>query len=200
MRSTPSPTKHAALRVPLEHLGTRVYPDMFSLARAHEAFTEDGQLAQPGLQQRLADTVSAFVHFVEADVRYVCLQRCWYEFPAIYGGAGHPSGRRLSAWRFQGPLPCSPLIVRAFARPTLRRFPPALSKHHETHPTKTMRSAGEPAADLLDTELSTYQDSPRAATVSLRSCRRCLRTEHRRQEGIRDPTQASWQSGGAMDR
>ncbi|MCI2418717.1 NAD(P)H-dependent oxidoreductase [Saccharopolyspora sp. K220] len=102
-RITPQPfkTKHAllvsaspslvggnrglwALRVPLEHLGTRVYPDMFSLAGAYEAFTEDGQLAQPGLQQRLADTVSAFVHLVEADVRYVCLRRRWYEFPAEY--------------------------------------------------------------------------------------------------------------------
>lgn len=27
-----------ALRIPLEHLGARVYPDMFSLAQAHEAF------------------------------------------------------------------------------------------------------------------------------------------------------------------
>ncbi|MGP4018440.1 hypothetical protein [Saccharopolyspora sp. 5N708] len=57
---------------------------MFSLAGAHEAFIEDGQLAQPDLQQRLADTVSAFVHLVETDVRYVCLRRRWYEFPAEY--------------------------------------------------------------------------------------------------------------------
>lgn len=69
-----------ALRVPLEHLGTRVYPDMFSLASAYEQFAEDGRLADPGLQERLAETVSAFVHLVEADVRYVCLQRRWYEF------------------------------------------------------------------------------------------------------------------------
>jgi chromate reductase, NAD(P)H dehydrogenase (quinone) len=69
-----------ALRVPLEHLGTRVYPDMFSLARADGAFAEDGRLADPGLQERLAGTLSAFVHFVEADVRYVCLERRWYEF------------------------------------------------------------------------------------------------------------------------
>src|SRR5207248_11784865 len=27
-----------ALRIPLEHLGARVYPDMFSLAGAHKAF------------------------------------------------------------------------------------------------------------------------------------------------------------------
>jgi NAD(P)H-dependent FMN reductase len=69
-----------ALRVPLEHLGTRVYPDMFSLARSYEEFTEDGLLAHSGHQERLAETVSAFVQLVEADVRYVCLQRRWYEF------------------------------------------------------------------------------------------------------------------------
>ncbi|MFG2289510.1 NADPH-dependent FMN reductase [Streptomyces sp. NPDC048595] len=69
-----------ALRVPLEHLGTRVYPDMFSLAGAHNGFAEDGQLADAGLQQRLGETVTAFLHLVEADARYVCLQRRWYEF------------------------------------------------------------------------------------------------------------------------
>ncbi|UNM16261.1 NAD(P)H-dependent oxidoreductase [Streptomyces formicae] len=69
-----------ALRVPLEHLGTRVYPDMFSLARAHQGFTEDGQLTDSGLQQRLAETVEAFLRLVEADMRYVCLERRWYEF------------------------------------------------------------------------------------------------------------------------
>ncbi len=69
-----------ALRVPLEHLGTRVYPDMFSLAGAHNGFGEDGQLADAGLQQRLGETVTAFLHLVEADARYVCLQRRWYEF------------------------------------------------------------------------------------------------------------------------
>lgn len=70
-----------ALRVPLEHLGTRVYPDMFSLAAAHQGFTEDGQLTDPALQERLRETVTAFLHLVEADARYVCLQRRWYEFP-----------------------------------------------------------------------------------------------------------------------
>ncbi|GAA3840044.1 NADPH-dependent FMN reductase [Streptomyces chiangmaiensis] len=68
------------LRIPLEHLGTRVYPDMFSLADSYQAFAEDGTLADPGLQQRLTDTVSAFLSLVEADVRYVCLERRWYEF------------------------------------------------------------------------------------------------------------------------
>ncbi|MEV6563560.1 NADPH-dependent FMN reductase [Streptomyces kronopolitis] len=76
-----------ALRVPLEHLGTRVYPDMFSLAGAHQGFTEDGQLTDPALQQRLKETVTAFLHLVEADARYVCLQRRWYEFLGDRTGA-----------------------------------------------------------------------------------------------------------------
>ncbi|MEE1799457.1 NADPH-dependent FMN reductase [Streptomyces sp. NPDC101062] len=70
-----------ALRVPLEHLGTRVYPDMFSLPRAYEAFTEDGRLAHSGSQERLTDTVCGFMRLVRADVEFVCLQRRWYEFP-----------------------------------------------------------------------------------------------------------------------
>ena len=39
------------LRIPLEHLGARVYPDMFSLAQAHQAFDGSGthrQLHAPG--------------------------------------------------------------------------------------------------------------------------------------------------------
>ncbi|MEU5423607.1 NADPH-dependent FMN reductase [Streptomyces sp. NPDC001407] len=69
-----------ALRVPLEHLGTRVYPDMFSLARAHEGFTDSGDLADTGLHERLVEAVAAFLQLVEADTRYVCLRRRWYEF------------------------------------------------------------------------------------------------------------------------
>lgn len=69
-----------ALRVPLEHLGARVYPDMFSLAMAHSAFGEDGELTDPSLRGRLADTVDSFLALAEADTRYLCLQRRWYEF------------------------------------------------------------------------------------------------------------------------
>lgn len=36
-----------ALRIPLEHLGARVYPDMFSLASAHTAFGDQGDLTEP---------------------------------------------------------------------------------------------------------------------------------------------------------
>lgn len=35
-----------ALRIPLEHLGTRVYPDMFSLAQAHQALSPPSRLAR----------------------------------------------------------------------------------------------------------------------------------------------------------
>ncbi|MEU8828476.1 NAD(P)H-dependent oxidoreductase [Streptomyces sp. NPDC048636] len=75
------------LRVPLEHLGTRVYPDMFSLPKAYEAFAENGDLADPGLQKRLSDTVSGFLSLVEADSRYGCLRRRWYEFLGECTGA-----------------------------------------------------------------------------------------------------------------
>ncbi|MFJ4776809.1 NADPH-dependent FMN reductase [Streptomyces sp. NPDC088762] len=69
-----------ALRIPLEHLGARVYPDMFSLATAHHAFDEDGALADRGLGERLTATTASFLDLAEADTRYLCLQRRWYEF------------------------------------------------------------------------------------------------------------------------
>ncbi|WP_432096476.1 NADPH-dependent FMN reductase [Streptomyces sp. bgisy100] len=69
-----------SLRVPLEHLGARVYPDMFSLAQAHQGFDEDGGLKDRDLQARLSDTVDSFLDLVEADTLYPCLQHRWYEF------------------------------------------------------------------------------------------------------------------------
>src|SRR5919112_6454052 len=55
-----------ALRVPLEHLGARVYPDMFSLAQAHQAFGADGRLANGVLQRRFEENVGCFLDLVEA--------------------------------------------------------------------------------------------------------------------------------------
>lgn len=69
-----------ALRIPLEHLGARVYPDMFSLAMAHQAFSDDGSLLDAGLGERLGTTIGSFLDLAEADSRYLCLQRRWYEF------------------------------------------------------------------------------------------------------------------------
>ena len=34
-----------ALRVPLEHLGARIFPDMFSLGQAHKAYYPEGGIA-----------------------------------------------------------------------------------------------------------------------------------------------------------
>lgn len=69
-----------ALRVPLEHLGVRVYPDMYSLAQAHTAFTEDGRLTDERRQSRLDDTVAGFLDLVEASTHYACVKRAWVEF------------------------------------------------------------------------------------------------------------------------
>jgi chromate reductase len=69
-----------ALRVPLEHLGTRVYPDMFSLAQAHQAFDQDGRIANDLLQKRFDDTLRCFLDLVEAAKHYPGLKKQWVEF------------------------------------------------------------------------------------------------------------------------
>lgn len=69
-----------ALRVPFEHLGARMYPDMFSLAQAHEAFAENGRLKNDMLQKRFEDTVRCFLDLVEAAKHYPGLQKQWVEF------------------------------------------------------------------------------------------------------------------------
>jgi chromate reductase, NAD(P)H dehydrogenase (quinone) len=68
-----------ALRVPLEHLGARVYPDMFSLAQAHDAFDGD-RLANESLQKRLESTIDGFLVLAEAEKRYPSLKTAWIEF------------------------------------------------------------------------------------------------------------------------
>jgi chromate reductase, NAD(P)H dehydrogenase (quinone) len=69
-----------ALRVPLEHLGARVYPDMFSLAQAHKAFTAEGRLADEQLQQRFDTNLINFMDQVEASTHYPCVKRAWVEY------------------------------------------------------------------------------------------------------------------------
>ena len=68
------------LRVPLEHLGARVYPDMFSLAQAHQAFDDSGRIANSILQQRFERTIECFMELVEAATRYPTLKKQWVEF------------------------------------------------------------------------------------------------------------------------
>jgi NAD(P)H-dependent FMN reductase len=68
------------LRIPFEHLGTRVYPDMFSLAMAHKAFTPEGNLADATLAKRFEDNLISFMNLVEAAVHYPCIKKAWVEF------------------------------------------------------------------------------------------------------------------------
>jgi chromate reductase, NAD(P)H dehydrogenase (quinone) len=69
-----------ALRVPFEHLGARVYPDMFSLAQAHKAFDDEGRIADPKLQDRFDTNVVNFMDLVEASKHYPCVKRRWVEY------------------------------------------------------------------------------------------------------------------------
>ncbi|MBA3342872.1 MAG: NAD(P)H-dependent oxidoreductase [Gemmatimonadaceae bacterium] len=68
-----------SLRIPLEHLGTRVYPDMFSLAQAHKGFNENS-LADPTLQMRFEATINCFIDLVEAAKHYPAIRKQWVEF------------------------------------------------------------------------------------------------------------------------
>ena len=49
-----------ALRVPLEGLGVVLYPDMFGLAQAQQAFDEGGKLKDPVVQERLAKMTAGY--------------------------------------------------------------------------------------------------------------------------------------------
>ena len=69
-----------ALRMPLEHLGSRVYPDMFSLARAHQAFDGSGRIADEELQQRFEHNIVGFMDLVEASKHYPCVKTRWVEY------------------------------------------------------------------------------------------------------------------------
>ena len=76
-----------ALRIPLEHLGSRLFPDMFSLAMAHKAFVGD-DLADLALRARFEKTLQAFLSLAEAAKHYPCMKRAWVEFLGEPPGAG----------------------------------------------------------------------------------------------------------------
>lgn len=69
-----------ALRVPFEHLGARMYPEMFSLAQSNEAFDERGHLVDAVLQKRFDQTIGCFLDLVEAVLHYPALKTQWVEF------------------------------------------------------------------------------------------------------------------------
>jgi chromate reductase, NAD(P)H dehydrogenase (quinone) len=76
-----------ALRMPLEHLGARVFPDMFSLATAHKALV-NGDIAEAGLRDRFEKNIQAFLSLAEAARHYPCVKRAWVEFLGEPPGAG----------------------------------------------------------------------------------------------------------------
>jgi chromate reductase len=69
-----------SLRIPLEHLGARVYPDMFSLAQAHQAFGTDNTLKDAKLQERFDATIACWLQGVEAVKHYPMMKTQWVEF------------------------------------------------------------------------------------------------------------------------
>lgn len=69
-----------SLRIPLEHLGARIYPDMFSLAQAHEAFMDDGHLKRNTTEQRLESILTCFLDITEASKHYGRMKKEWVEF------------------------------------------------------------------------------------------------------------------------
>ena len=82
-----------SLRIPLEHLGARVFPDMFSLAQAHKGFTETGAIADPQLAARFEQNLRSFLELVEAAKHYPCM-KAWVEF---LGEPGDSVGRVQAA-------------------------------------------------------------------------------------------------------
>ena len=69
-----------SLRVPFEHLGARVFPDMFSLATAHKAFGKDGELTDATIAKRFESNLLAFMSLAEAATHYPCMKKTWVEF------------------------------------------------------------------------------------------------------------------------
>jgi len=76
-----------SLRVPLEHLGARVFPDMYSLAQAHQAFDANGGIANAELRRRFVSTIGAFMDLVEAAKHYPCVKKAWVEFLGEHPGS-----------------------------------------------------------------------------------------------------------------
>jgi NAD(P)H-dependent FMN reductase len=68
------------LRIPFEHLGARVYPEMFSLAQAHQAFDDEGRLADDQLQERFESTIVGFMDLAEASKHYPRVKTQWVEY------------------------------------------------------------------------------------------------------------------------
>ena len=52
-------------RIPLEVLGTYVYPQVFGLPKAHEAFSESGDLKDADTTKKLRDLIGEFLQYAK---------------------------------------------------------------------------------------------------------------------------------------
>ena len=77
-----------ALRMPLEHLGARIFPDMFSLAMAHKALHGRRHRRPRAARRASRRTLQAFLSLAEAAKHYPCIKRAWVEFLGEPPGAG----------------------------------------------------------------------------------------------------------------
>ncbi len=55
----------AHARVPFENLGNYLYPEVFGLSRAHEAFDEEGNLKDPAQYEKVQKLVHSFLAYCE---------------------------------------------------------------------------------------------------------------------------------------
>lgn len=69
-----------ALRMPLEKLGTHVFPAMFSLAKAHLGFDSEGNISDEALSKRLENNLVSFLESVEATKHYKTLKGLTEEY------------------------------------------------------------------------------------------------------------------------
>jgi len=53
-------------RVPLEAIGAFVYPEMFGISRAHQAFNEAGNFVDPKNHTRLEELLKSYVEYVSS--------------------------------------------------------------------------------------------------------------------------------------
>lgn len=52
-------------RIPFEAVGTFVYPEMFGIPRAHQAFNEKGEFTDPKNQARLDELIASYIQYVQ---------------------------------------------------------------------------------------------------------------------------------------
>jgi chromate reductase, NAD(P)H dehydrogenase (quinone) len=69
-----------SLRIPLEKLGARIFPDMFSLDVVHQAFNTDKTIINPVLAKQFEENITVFMNLVEAVKNYSCMKKAWVEF------------------------------------------------------------------------------------------------------------------------